>query len=170
MGNSALWILREVNNRSNLEAKKNSIRGLPTRSWLRLQTRALTDRTRLSLSRDADHVKIEGKFSFLKSFLVHGTSSVLWQKHQHGNQETAKRVLTMDSRRIISDERISVERPFTTEWNLHLRQVVLSDAGTYECHINTNPVQSSRIQLVVQGRWVRNYGGAERCPPFQWLR
>ncbi|RUS78485.1 hypothetical protein EGW08_013773, partial [Elysia chlorotica] len=56
----------------------------------------------------------------------------------------------MGNRRIISDDRITVERPFIVEWNLHLRKVMLSDAGTYECHINTSPVQLSPIQLVVQ--------------------
>ncbi|KAK3796539.1 hypothetical protein RRG08_003255 [Elysia crispata] len=79
-----------------------------------------------------------------------GKYKVLWQKNQRKNQKTSKRVLTMGNRRIISDDRITVERPFTIEWNLHLRKVMLSDAGTYECHINTDPVQSSPIQLVVQ--------------------
>lgn len=55
--------------------------------------------------------------------------------------------LTYSDKRIIEDQRISVERPFTKDWNLHIRNVNLSDSGVYLCQINTNPVKSKKIHL-----------------------
>ncbi|GFN87340.1 protein amalgam-like isoform x2, partial [Plakobranchus ocellatus] len=55
----------------------------------------------------------------------------------------------MDIQRILADQRISVERPYTREWNLHIRKVKLSDSGKFMCIINTSPVQIRTIQLHV---------------------
>ncbi|XP_059141251.1 limbic system-associated membrane protein-like [Physella acuta] len=58
-------------------------------------------------------------------------------------------VLTLEDRRIIDDERISLERPYTRDWNLHIRDVRYSDQGIYNCQINTNPVRLKTINLIV---------------------
>nr|QHX41542.1 opioid-binding protein/cell adhesion molecule-like protein isoform X2 [Octopus vulgaris] len=58
--------------------------------------------------------------------------------------------VTLQDRRITDDSRISVERPTTTSWNLHIREVEPSDGGIYSCHINTSPVKVKRIDLIVQ--------------------
>ncbi|GAB1606111.1 opioid-binding protein/cell adhesion molecule homolog, partial [Argonauta hians] len=58
--------------------------------------------------------------------------------------------VTLKDRRITDDNRISVERPTTTSWNLHIRDVEPSDGGIYSCHINTSPVKVKRIDLIVQ--------------------
>ncbi|CAI9730933.1 system-associated membrane molecule-like [Octopus vulgaris] len=58
--------------------------------------------------------------------------------------------VTLQDRRITDDSRISVERPTTTSWNLHIREVEPSDGGIYSCHINTSPVKVKRINLIVQ--------------------
>ncbi|XP_050402216.1 opioid-binding protein/cell adhesion molecule homolog isoform X2 [Patella vulgata] len=59
-------------------------------------------------------------------------------------------LLTFEDRRIIDDERISVERPFTKDWNLHIRHVKYSDQGIYNCQINTSPVKIKTVNLKVQ--------------------
>ncbi|XP_056016417.1 lachesin-like [Ostrea edulis] len=60
-----------------------------------------------------------------------------------------KMILTLDMRRIIRDERITIERPFISDWNLFIHGVELSDAGTYMCQVNTVPVKSKYIVLSV---------------------
>lgn len=64
-----------------------------------------------------------------------------------------KRVLiSMDDRRVIDDTRMSIERPFVRDWNLHIRHIRYNDSGEYRCTINTYPVQVKRIKLSVQGK------------------
>ncbi|KAL4227319.1 Hemicentin-1 [Mactra antiquata] len=58
-------------------------------------------------------------------------------------------VLSSNDRRVIDDTRMSIERPFTQDWNLHIRNVQINDAGEYTCQINTNPIQIKRIRLTV---------------------
>ncbi|GFO37963.1 opioid-binding protein/cell adhesion molecule [Plakobranchus ocellatus] len=57
--------------------------------------------------------------------------------------------ISIQDRRILNDMRISVERPFLRDWNLHIRNVSLTDAGIYRCQINTRPVGTKRVELVV---------------------
>ncbi|XP_067666670.1 limbic system-associated membrane protein-like isoform X2 [Haliotis asinina] len=76
---------------------------------------------------------------FLGEFKV---SMVVWLDHR-------AKLLTFEDRRIIADERISLERPYVKEWNLHIRNVKPSDQGTYSCQINTDPVQVRPIRLHV---------------------
>ncbi|GFO25900.1 cell adhesion molecule 2 [Plakobranchus ocellatus] len=59
-------------------------------------------------------------------------------------------LLTHKDRRIIDDERISIERPYPYDWNLHIRDVRYSDQGEYNCQINTHPVKIKTINLIVQ--------------------
>ncbi|CAG5122880.1 unnamed protein product, partial [Candidula unifasciata] len=58
-------------------------------------------------------------------------------------------VISLQDRRLLNDMRISVERPFMKDWNLHLRNVSVTDAGVYKCQINTDPVGTKKINLVV---------------------
>ncbi|XP_045156642.2 limbic system-associated membrane protein-like isoform X2 [Mercenaria mercenaria] len=58
-------------------------------------------------------------------------------------------LLTLDDRRIIDDPRISIERPYTKDWNLHVRKSAYSDRGQYTCQINTNPVKTKTVMLIV---------------------
>lgn len=60
-------------------------------------------------------------------------------------------VISLEDRRILNDMRISVERPFMKDWNLHLRNVSVTDAGVYKCQINTDPVGTKKINLEVTG-------------------
>ncbi|XP_046556192.1 cell adhesion molecule 2-like [Haliotis rubra] len=60
-------------------------------------------------------------------------------------------LLTLEYRRLIYDPRISVERPFIDEWNLHIKSVTQTDQGQYTCQINTNPVRLMPVELVVTG-------------------
>lgn len=58
-------------------------------------------------------------------------------------------LLTYGDRRIINDERISVERPRLRDWNLLIRDVHYSDQGNYVCQINTLPIKSNSVLLNV---------------------
>jgi len=60
-------------------------------------------------------------------------------------------LLTLDDRRIIDDPRISIERPYTRDWNLHIRKVTYADRGKYTCQINTSPVKTKTVSLMVKG-------------------
>lgn len=62
-------------------------------------------------------------------------------------------LLTLDDRRIIDDPRVSIERPYTKDWNLHIRKVLYKDRGQYTCQINTNPVKTKTVMLIVHGKW-----------------
>ncbi|XP_060563610.1 neurotrimin-like isoform X2 [Ruditapes philippinarum] len=59
-------------------------------------------------------------------------------------------LLSSDDRRVIDDTRMSIERPFVRDWNLHIRHVQVHDDGEYTCQINTDPIQIKRILLKVQ--------------------
>ena len=52
---------------------------------------------------------------------------------------------------MINDMRISVERPFLRDWNLHIRNVSITDAGEFLCQLNTDPVKSKQVNLLVNG-------------------
>ncbi|KAL8604469.1 hypothetical protein ACOMHN_042297 [Nucella lapillus] len=74
----------------------------------------------------------------------HKTTQVVWLDHRG-------KLLTFEDRRIISDERISLERPYVKEWNLHVRNVRPSDDGRYMCQVNSDPVQVNPVILRVHG-------------------
>lgn len=60
-------------------------------------------------------------------------------------------MLTYDIGRIIDDDRIGIERPFTNDWNLLIHDVKYEDAGKYVCQINTKPVKTKTVMLHVLG-------------------
>ena len=61
-------------------------------------------------------------------------------------------VISLEDRRMINDMRISVERPFLRDWNLHIRNVSITDAGEFMCQLNTDPVKSKQVNLLVNGQ------------------
>ncbi|CAL1526556.1 unnamed protein product [Lymnaea stagnalis] len=71
-------------------------------------------------------------------------------KHQVVWTDEWSTLLTFEDRRIIDDERLSVERPFIKDWNLHIRDVKYKDQGLYNCQVNTNPVKLKTVYLRVQ--------------------
>ncbi|KAJ8304740.1 hypothetical protein KUTeg_018323 [Tegillarca granosa] len=58
-------------------------------------------------------------------------------------------ILTYGTTRILDDDRISVERPYTEDWNLLIREVKYEDKGKYICQINTKPVKAKYVELYV---------------------
>ncbi|XP_046370060.1 lachesin-like isoform X2 [Haliotis rufescens] len=84
--------------------------------------------------------------------VVEGATAVLPCKVSHlGRHKVAwtdqwSTLLAFMDTRIIDDERISVDRPFGNDWNLHISGVKLDDQGIYNCQLNTKPV---KIQTVV---------------------
>ncbi|XP_064608403.1 limbic system-associated membrane protein-like isoform X2 [Liolophura sinensis] len=59
-------------------------------------------------------------------------------------------LLTFENKRTTDDDRISINRPYIKEWNLHIRDVKYSDQGEYTCQINTDPVKTKKVYLHVQ--------------------
>ncbi|XP_041376178.1 limbic system-associated membrane protein-like [Gigantopelta aegis] len=59
-------------------------------------------------------------------------------------------VISLQDRRMLNDMRITVERPFLSDWNLHIRNISLKDAGIYSCQINTVPPRFKKVNLIVQ--------------------
>ncbi|KAL8603015.1 hypothetical protein ACOMHN_020007 [Nucella lapillus] len=57
--------------------------------------------------------------------------------------------ISIEDRRMINDMRISVERPFLRDWNLHIRNVSITDTGEFMCQLNTDPVKSKSVHLLV---------------------
>ena len=80
-------------------------------------------------------------------------------------------MLTLSDKRIIHDQRISVERPFMKDWNLHIRQVNQSDSGEYLCQINTKPVKSKKILLHINGKYMYtvSYYSAQTLVLFNYV-
>ncbi|RUS77940.1 hypothetical protein EGW08_014286 [Elysia chlorotica] len=72
-----------------------------------------------------------------------GEYKVIWTDEQ-------ATLLTHEDRRIIDDERISIERPYQFDWNLHIRDVRYSDQGIYRCQINTSPISIKIVNLFVE--------------------
>ena len=60
-------------------------------------------------------------------------------------------MLTHNDRRVIDDQRLSVERPLKKDWDLHIRDVQYSDRGKYICQISTKPVKHKEVILEVLG-------------------
>lgn len=60
-------------------------------------------------------------------------------------------LLTLGEKRIIDDERMVLDRPHTKDWNLLLHDVKYDDRGRYTCQINTMPIKTKTIELIVLG-------------------
>ena len=59
--------------------------------------------------------------------------------------------VTYEERRVIDDARFSVVRPSVTSWHLQVQDVKVEDAGHYRCTVNTRPVVSKLVWLLVTG-------------------
>ncbi|XP_046377965.1 lachesin-like [Haliotis cracherodii] len=91
-----------------------------------------------------EHLRIkQGSRAILPCSVVYiGGHQVVWSSPR-------KTLISLEDRRLIDDQRISVERPYIKEWNLHIRNVRYNDSGTYKCEINTNPIQFKEVTLKV---------------------
>lgn len=66
-------------------------------------------------------------------------------------------VLTTGAYTFTQDRRISSEYPHGGEnsWGLIIKNVQHSDAGRYECQINTEPKMKRYVNLVVKGKQIK---------------
>ena len=55
--------------------------------------------------------------------------------------------LTRNSEVLTEDDRISIDHPYQSEWNLEVEGVKASDEGNYTCMIRTSPVQKKMAYL-----------------------
>ncbi|KAK3757331.1 hypothetical protein RRG08_008992 [Elysia crispata] len=86
----------------------------------------------------------EGEIAILPCRVKYlGRYDIIWSR------ESPYVVLTHKDRRIIDDDRMSVERPTTPAWNLHIRDAEHNDTNRYLCTINTSPVMSKNVVLNV---------------------
>ena len=65
--------------------------------------------------------------------------------------------------RYIDDPRMSVERPFVGDYNLHIRNVRYDDRGEYTCTINSVPVETKRVRLIVKGNFNGSLNFVRKC-------
>ncbi|XP_060607228.1 opioid-binding protein/cell adhesion molecule homolog [Ruditapes philippinarum] len=87
---------------------------------------------------------VEGNTAMLPCAVKNlGDHKVIWTS-------PSRLLLTHMDRRIIDDTRYSVERPFSSDWNLRIQNVRSSDRGNYICQVNTNPVISTIVILDVK--------------------
>lgn len=61
------------------------------------------------------------------------------------------RQLTLDDKSVVDDQRMSVFRLHSKEWNLRIRDAQLADAGKYRCTVRNEIVLSKVVTLNVQG-------------------
>ncbi|KAL4227279.1 hypothetical protein ACF0H5_012725 [Mactra antiquata] len=74
--------------------------------------------------------------------------------------DSRKKLLTVAEKRIITDTRMSVERPITKSWNLHIRNVRLNDSGTYHCQLNTKEPKHMKVILTVHDPpYIKDHAG-----------
>ncbi|XP_071110184.1 lachesin-like [Haliotis cracherodii] len=71
-----------------------------------------------------------------------GDNTVIWVSPR-------KQLISHSDRRMIDDQRITIERPYVKEWNLHINDVRYNDSGVYKCEINTVPEQEKAVKLSV---------------------
>ncbi|KAK3762088.1 hypothetical protein RRG08_037185 [Elysia crispata] len=57
--------------------------------------------------------------------------------------------LTFKDRRIIDDQRFSVDTNHKNDWNLKLENVKIGDGGEYACTVNTKPAITHKVHLTV---------------------
>lgn len=86
----------------------------------------------------------EGETAVLPCAIRH-----LTEQHQVVWTDATGFLLTHNDKRIIDDQRMSVERPFKQMWNLHIREAQYSDRGLYVCQISTEPVKHKEVNLFV---------------------
>ena len=60
-------------------------------------------------------------------------------------------LLSVEQIIVTPNHRISVERPYQTDWNLHIRDSAESDQGNYTCIVNTEPAMLRQVQLFIDG-------------------
>lgn len=87
---------------------------------------------------------VEGETAVLPCSILH-----LTEDHQVVWTDAEGFVLAHNDKRIIDDQRMSVERPFKRMWNLHIRDVQYADRGKYICQISTEPVKHKEVLLNV---------------------
>lgn len=51
----------------------------------------------------------------------------------------------------VSDDRLTILKPYQSDWNLHIKGVKFSDQGEYKCRIMTNPQQIKTLNVTVEG-------------------
>ncbi|XP_067657457.1 cell adhesion molecule 3-like [Haliotis asinina] len=59
--------------------------------------------------------------------------------------------LTFDSKVLVEDSRLSIHQTQPSQWDLRIDWVRQSDQGTYTCVVNTHPMMTKTVSLVVAG-------------------
>lgn len=85
----------------------------------------------------------EGNQAILPCHAQSNNLKVVWMNPK-------KIMISEKESRFMDDIRMSIERPFVGDYNLHIREVRYDDRGEYTCAVNTEPVQTKRIRLIVQ--------------------
>ncbi|XP_046548400.1 uncharacterized protein LOC124258354 [Haliotis rubra] len=59
--------------------------------------------------------------------------------------------LTFDSKVLVKGSRLSIHQSQASRWDLRIDWVRQSDQGTYTCVVNTHPMMTKTVSLVVAG-------------------
>lgn len=76
-----------------------------------------------------------------------GSRTVSWLRHSGDNVH----LLTVGNLTYADDSRLSIHHRYPGNWTLAISQSALEDSGCYQCQINTHPLISLYVWLVVQG-------------------
>ncbi|ESO08726.1 hypothetical protein HELRODRAFT_190578 [Helobdella robusta] len=92
-----------------------------------------------------DHVTVmEGQDAILPCTVKNlGKLKVIWQDSNFVP-------LTYSDRRVVDDWRYSIERGSLEDWNLGIKNTRWSDSGRYVCAVNSKPIRSKAVLLVVK--------------------
>ena len=74
-------------------------------------------------------------------------NQVSWMKHGEDNVQ----LLTVGNGTYSNDNRLAIAWRYPGNWTLQISPVELSDAGCYQCQVNTHPPISLFVYLQVQG-------------------
>jgi len=76
-----------------------------------------------------------------------GSRTVSWLRHSGDNVH----LLTVGNLTYADDTRLSIHHRYPGNWTLAISPSALEDSGCYQCQINTHPLISLYVWLVVQG-------------------
>ena len=72
---------------------------------------------------------------------------VSWMKHSPDNVQ----LLTVGNTTYANDNRLAIAWRYPGNWTLQISAIDLSDAGCYQCQVNTHPPIGLFVYLQVQG-------------------
>jgi hypothetical protein len=61
------------------------------------------------------------------------------------------RTISVNENVIMNPRKFVISHPYPNEWNLRIVRVRSTDHGEYRCQVNSDPVQTKFVVVIVQG-------------------